>query len=155
MSEATATLPAAVVQHRGRILQVHVAPWDRDGGNHEVRDKQGDLVHPLHLHVQDLDGGAGRVVPLDDPLARELSRHHQAVRDLGAELPEDAEARRQADERQAQLRSAAQAREREAREEARRRAEFQAYRESQAAAEREKEEAEFQAWKASQGTAPS
>ena len=66
---------AVIVTHRSDRLQVHVAPW-ADGR--------------AHLHVQNLAGGAGRIVPLDvddaglhtDPLARELVDEHDEVRQL-------------------------------------------------------------------------
>jgi len=56
--------PVVRVQHRGRLWQIFRAPW---------ADK-GD-----HLHIQDLDGGPGQIVPLDDPVAKELLSWHPEV----------------------------------------------------------------------------
>ncbi len=56
--------PVVRVQHRGRLWQIFRAPW---------ADK-GD-----HLHIQDLDGGPGQIIPLDHPTAKELLSWHPEV----------------------------------------------------------------------------
>jgi hypothetical protein len=61
--------PVVRVQHRGRLWQIFRAPW---------ADK-GD-----HLHIQDLDGGPGQIVPLDHPVAKELLTWHPEVAALPA-----------------------------------------------------------------------
>src|SRR5487761_1316895 len=62
----------ATVQHRGKLLQVFLAPWRRPRSEQEEP----------HLHVQDLDGGAGQIVPLDHPLADDLRAFHPEVDQL-------------------------------------------------------------------------
>jgi hypothetical protein len=62
----------ALVQHRGRILQVFLAPWNRPGRSRPE----------LHLHVQDTAGGAGQIVPDDSDFAKELRLFHPEVADL-------------------------------------------------------------------------
>ena len=151
MAEQTAR-PTVTVQHRGALLQVHVAPWNPHGADHEARDQEGRPKHAAHLHVQDLAGGPGRIVPLTSALARELARHHPEVRAIGGELPEDTERRLEA-ERNLQAALTAQAAEEERRQkEARELAAFRAYKEAQASQEREKELAEFRDWQASQAS---
>jgi len=80
---ATDTAPTVTVRHGPQRLQVHVATYDPREGNHEEGRP--------HLHVQDLAGGAGRVVPLtrdratgdfSDPLVRELAGEHSEVAEL-------------------------------------------------------------------------
>jgi len=142
--------PAVTIQHRAQLVQVHVAPWDGSGGNHDDKDSHGDPF-PLHMHIQDTAGGAGKVVPLTHPLARELARYHPEVRAIGGELPEDQEARLEAErELQAAIDAQGQA-EAQAQAEARERAEFKAYQDSKAAEAKAAADAEFQAWRQSQG----
>ena len=69
----------AHIQHRGKLLQVFLAPW-------HIERRPGRVTEEPHLHVQDLDGRPGRIVPLDHPLAKELTAFHPEVADLVAPL---------------------------------------------------------------------
>jgi hypothetical protein len=85
---------AVVIEHRGREYQVHVAPRPGD---------ESEEPKP-HVHVQDLRGGPGRVLPREHPFVEELTRHHATVRELGAESTAAKERREQrAAEEQAAL----------------------------------------------------
>ena len=70
------TTHAVVVDHRGREYQVHIAP---QLGHEEDEDPKP------HMHVQDLRGGAGKVLSLDNPFAVELSAAHATIREIGGE----------------------------------------------------------------------
>ncbi len=94
-----------VIEHRGRSLQIHVAPWADD-----PPDK------PAHVHVQDLEGGAGEIVHFDSARARQLARNHPELEQLGWHSDEERRLKTEAEE--AERRSAA--------EESRRDAEIQA-----------------------------
>jgi hypothetical protein len=70
--------PTALVEHRGRLLQIFRAPWHRPGK---------DAAEP-HLHVQEVDGGntQGQILPLDHPFAKELALFHPEVESLTEKL---------------------------------------------------------------------
>jgi hypothetical protein len=72
--DGTAT---ALVQHRGKLLQVFQAPWTR------ILERGGQRPE-IHLHVQEVGGGntQGQILPLDHPLAEELAAFHPEVKAL-------------------------------------------------------------------------
>jgi hypothetical protein len=72
---------AKVIEHRGRTLQVHVADW------------LGAGAQPTpHLHIQDVAGGPGEIVPVTSPRARELAASHDELHSFGVPQPEGKEA---------------------------------------------------------------
>ncbi len=67
----------ALVEHRGKLLQIFQAPWTR-------LLARGGSRSELHLHVQEVGGAnsAGQILPLDHPLAQELAQFHPEVEGL-------------------------------------------------------------------------
>lgn len=75
----TQTPEAVTVTHRGARLQLHIADWVHGAADKATRS----------LHVQDLAGGAGRILGLEKdesgayaPAVAELVDEHPEVRDL-------------------------------------------------------------------------
>lgn len=86
------------IEHRGRLLQVHVQPWG---------DDKPDA--PQHVHVQELEGEGnvvGEHLHFDSPRARALGRDHPELAELGWESNE--ERRQQAEAAAAAARATAE-----------------------------------------------